>query len=111
IGSQFVAHTLDGGFIGEHETAAESVDQHLAAQIVDKIILAMRTDVSAQAIESRSFAAVRKCGTGVHWPPGEIPGPALAHGPVAFERQAERIEPRMAGGAAWVFAMPGQHLA
>src|SRR5581483_8611569 len=98
----------NGCLIRKNQSAPQRVDEHLAAEIVHEILLAMRPDVIAQSRHSRFLRAIRECRPAIHRPAGQIVRSRLSNRAIAFEHQPERIKPQMAHGAARVFTMPRQ---
>ena len=102
---------LDSGFIGKQKRPSKRVGEQFAAKVINKIIFALFTDVALHTLELRSPHCRRerrpRVSTG---PAAEVIGSLFADRTVAFEREAEGVEARMAGSATRVLAVLCQHV-
>ena len=103
-------HPLDERFIREQQRPAKGVYQHFTTKVVQKVLFPVRADVALQAGEARPLGASGKYRLRVDGVSGQVFRPRFADGPVAFERQPERIESRMARRARRIVAMLRQHV-
>ena len=102
VGREPLAHGLDGRIVRGQQAAPQGVGQQLAAEVVDELVLALLGEVAAQAVEARPLAAVGEGRAGIDRPAAEVEVAELADRAVAFEDQADRVEPLVAAGAALV---------
>src|SRR5205085_11048641 len=88
----------------------QGIGEQLATEVVDKLVLALRAEIMAQAVESRPVATIGKGRLRLHGPATEVAGAAFADGAVALEGEADRIEALVTAGAGLVLAMACQEL-
>src|SRR5215467_3384456 len=60
VGGEDGSHTFHCDFVGEHQRTAKSIGEQLAAEVIDKIILAVFADVRSYTFNSRSFSSAGK---------------------------------------------------
>ena len=97
--------------VRRQQAASQGVGQQLAAEVVDKLVAPALVEVGSQPVDSSPLAAAGKRRAGVHGPAAQVDGAELADGPVTFEGQSDRVEPRVAARTALVGAVAGQRLA
>ena len=102
---------FDGFVVRRYKAASQGVGQQLAAEVVDKLVAPALVEVSPQSVDAISLAAAGKRRARVDGPAAQVDGAELADGPIAFVGQPDRVEPRVAAGAALVGAVAGQRLA
>src|SRR4051812_38842569 len=73
-GRKFLAHAGDDGIVGGEERATQRVREQLAAEILDKLVLHFRAEISLQTRETRALTAVGKYGARLGGPPGKVGG-------------------------------------
>ena len=93
------------------QAASQRVGQQLAAEVVDKFVLPLFVEISAQAVEPVSLAAAGKRRPGVDRAAARSIVRDLADRAVALVRQPDRVEPLVAARAILVGAVAGQRLA
>ena len=71
----------------------------------------MVVNVFTNSLQAFAFGTFREGGASIDGASAEVVGPESAYGIEPFERQSERVEPGMAGGATRVGPMSLQHLA
>src|SRR5262249_18684497 len=76
----------------------------------EKVVLAAFANVGLDAFEAIALDTAGEGGVRIDSVSGEILGTALADRTVAFERESDRIEARVARGAGRVLAMLGEHV-
>src|SRR5215471_8107084 len=89
-------HTVDQRIVGELQRAAEAIDEQLARNVVDEVLLAALANVCLDAFRTRARKASGEDRTDIDRPPGKVLRAALAHWAVAFVGDADRIEASVA---------------
>ena len=92
------------------QATSEGVDEQLAAEIVDKLLLTVFPQVVAQAVESSPLVAVGKCCLSVDRPATKVFVSPLSDWVVAFKDETDGVETLVAAGTTFDFAVPGHQL-
>src|SRR5436190_6530731 len=78
--------------VRHQKRATKSIGEKLAAKIVDEVLLAVVSNVSAQTLEAGALLSARKLGAGVDRTCTEIEAAAFADRTEALENETEGIE-------------------
>ena len=104
-------HFCDEGFIAQDECPPQPIGQKLAAQVVDEVVAPVLSEIADQSIEPLALRSARKLGSRIDRMSGQVHGPSLTHGAVAFKDQTHGIKTGMAFGAAGSLPMGHEGLA
>src|SRR5262249_7775686 len=110
LGGQPVLHGLDQGLIRQHQTSTERIDQKLAADVLNKVVLAVLRDIWPQGRHAFSLAAVGKGCPGFDRAVAEVLFASLADRAESFEDQPDRVEPLVAARTVLVGSVPREKL-
>ena len=110
-GREILAHLGEERLVRSQQTAAQGINQELAAQVIDELTLPSCAHERAQPLEPGPRAAVGERGAGFNRASRQIPIANLADRTVAFEDEAERVELRVAARARGIRAVLSERLA
>ncbi len=92
IGRQLPPHVFNETVIRWQQRPAQREGEQFAAQVIDKLVLALTTEIRAQAFQANPLRTAREGGVIVHGPIAQVLGAAFADWPIAFENKADAVK-------------------